>query len=128
MIEDKRIDLISFTGSTKIGRIVSQTVHKRFGKTILELGGNNACILCADADLELALKAIIFSAVGTSGQRCTSLRRLFIQSSIYEDFKEKLLKVYKSIKIGDSLDKNSTMGPLVSENAVKDYTEGLKTI
>lgn len=78
MLKDKRVELVSFTGSTRVGKIVSQTVSQRFGKTILELGGNNACLLFADADLEMAIKAIFFSAVGTSGQRCTSLRRLYI--------------------------------------------------
>jgi len=82
--------LLSFTGSTPIGRMVSEKVHKRFGGTILELGGNNACVVCKDADLELAIKAIFFSCVGTSGQRCTTMRRLYVHSSLYEIVLERL--------------------------------------
>ncbi len=91
---DKNLNLISFTGSTKIGRKVNEMVSQRFGKTILELGGNNAMIVCEDAEQEMALNAIFFSALGTSGQRCTSLRRLFLHEKIYDQMIEKLLSAY----------------------------------
>jgi len=96
--------LISFTGSTEIGVRISTEVHKRFGRTILELGGNNACVVMDDADLDLALKACTFAAVGTAGQRCTSLRRLIIHENVYDQVRDKLVKVYGSIKIGNPLE------------------------
>lgn len=101
LVEDKRFPLISFTGSTAVGRIVAEKVSKRFGKSILELGGNNCLIVCDDANEELALKASCFAAVGTCGQRCTSLRRLLIHSSKFESMKEKLVKAYSTVPIGD---------------------------
>lgn len=101
LVEDKRYPLISFTGSTGVGRIVSEKVSKRFGKTILELGGNNCLIVCDDANEELALKGSLFAAVGTAGQRCTSLRRLLVHSSKFESMKAKLVKAYESIVPGD---------------------------
>lgn len=128
LVEDKRFPLISFTGSTAVGRIVAEKVSKRFGKTILELGGNNCLIVCEDANEELALKASCFAAVGTCGQRCTSLRRLLIHSSKYESMKENLVKAYKSVVIGDPLNNNTLCGPLHSKAQIKIYEEGLKKI
>jgi aldehyde dehydrogenase family 7 protein A1 len=128
ILQDKRISLVSFTGSTPVGRTVAETVHKRFGKTILELGGNNAIIVCDDADLEMALKAIVFAAVGTCGQRCTSIRRLFVHESKYEDIKSRLIQAYKSIKIGNPLDEKNHCGPLHTKNGLKDYVKGLEDI
>jgi aldehyde dehydrogenase family 7 member A1 len=112
MIQDKRMELISFTGSTKVGRHVNQVVAARFGKTILELGGNNAMIVDKDADLEMALRATLFSAVGTAGQRCTSLRRLFLHEDVHDDFVRRLTAAYGTVKIGNPLDSNVLCGPL----------------
>ncbi|EGR30325.1 hypothetical protein IMG5_134990 [Ichthyophthirius multifiliis] len=128
LVEDTRFALISFTGSTQVGREVSQKVAKRFGKSILELGGNNCLIVCDDANEELALKASCFSAVGTCGQRCTSLRRLLIHSSKYESMKEKLVKAYSSVVIGDPLDSKTLCGPLHSTNQISIFERGLKDI
>lgn len=100
-------------------------MNNRFGKTILELGGNNATIVMDDANVELALKACTFAAVGTCGQRCTSLRRLLIHSSLYDNFVEKLVKIYPSIPIGDPLDSKTLCGPLHSQMSVDIYTKGL---
>jgi len=128
LINDPRIPLVSFTGSTKMGRHVSEACAKRFGRSILELGGNNAIIVEPDANLDLALRAILFAAVGTAGQRCTSLRRLFLHSSIADDVVDKLVKAYGSITIGDPLDPKTLMGPLVNDGAVKDYTNALEKV
>jgi aldehyde dehydrogenase family 7 member A1 len=103
-------------------------VHKRFGRTILELGGNNAVIIMDDADLDLALKGCTFAAVGTAGQRCTTLRRLIIHESVYDAFTEKLKKVYGSIRIGNPLEAGTLMGPLHTKSAVKEYLDGIATI
>ena len=128
LMTDHRVRLLSFTGSTSIGRHVSQVVHNRFGRTILELGGNNAAIVMEDADVEVALRSCVFAAVGTAGQRCTSLRRLLVQESLYESFKERLLSAYTTINIGDPLDSNTLMGPLHTRAAVKEFTDGIDTI
>jgi len=128
MISDKRLQLISFTGSTQIGKRITNMVHERFGRTILELGGNNATIVMEDGDLDLALKSSVFAAVGTCGQRCTSLRRLLIQESVYDKFVERLLKVYPTIQIGDPLDPKTLCGPLHTKAAVKEYTDGIEEI
>jgi aldehyde dehydrogenase (NAD+) len=128
LINDQRVPLISFTGSTKMGRHVAETTAGRFGRNILELGGNNAIVVTEDADLELALRAILFAAVGTAGQRCTSLRRLFLQKSIAPQLIERLLKAYPSITIGDPLDDGVLMGPLVNQQAVEDHFAALDTI
>src|SRR5438309_5277166 len=101
---------------------------KRSGRAILELGGNNAVIVLADADLKLALRAVVFGAVGTAGQRCTSTRRLILQRPIAERFLEKVVKAYRTVQIGDPLDERTLMGPLISEGAVRDYTAGLDEI
>ena len=128
LLHDKRVQLISFTGSTNIGRTVSEIVHKRFGSTILELGGNNAVVICEDGDVEMALKAIVFAAIGTAGQRCTSIRRLYIHESKYDQVKDRLIQAYKSLKIGNPLDPNNVCGPVHTKNSVKEYQEGLVTI
>lgn len=127
-LDDERLKLISFTGSTPIGRTVSEKVHRRFGRTILELGGNNSVIVMDDADIGLAMKAVVFGSIGTSGQRCTSTRRVFIHESKYEAFKSKIIEIYKNVKVGDPLDKQYIMGPLHTKGAIKEYTEGLEEI
>ncbi|MDP3148552.1 MAG: aldehyde dehydrogenase family protein, partial [Ignavibacteria bacterium] len=119
MLNDKRIPLISITGSTAVGKHASQVIAGRFGKAILELGGNNAIILTPDADLKIAIPAVVFGAVGTAGQRCTSTRRLIIHESIYDKVKESLVKAYSSLKIGDPLDEKNHVGPLIDKSAVK---------
>ena len=127
MIKDPRLPLISFTGSTSMGRHVNKTVSERFGKTILELGGNNAIVIDESAEMELAIPAVVFGAVGTAGQRCTSTRRLIIHESIYDSFLEKLINAYKQVKIGDPLDNSTLMGPLVNEQAVDNYLNAIET-
>ncbi|MCK5781175.1 MAG: aldehyde dehydrogenase family protein [Flavobacteriales bacterium] len=126
MTSDKRIPLVSATGSIRMGRIVGQAVAARFGKSLLELGGNNAIIITADADLELALKTAVFGAVGTAGQRCTSTRRLIIHESIFDKVTEKLKSIYSNIKIGDPLDENNHMGPLIDTLAVDTYLSAIE--
>lgn len=126
MNNDKRIPLVSFTGSTRIGRIVSSAVAGRFGRSILELGGNNAIIISKDADLDMSMIGAVFGAVGTAGQRCTSTRRLIIHEDIYEDFKNKLVKAYGQLRIGDPLDQHNHVGPLIDQAAVEMYTLAIK--
>ncbi len=121
MINDHNIPLISFTGSTKMGKHVSEVVSARFGKSILELGGNNCIVVDESADLELAVPAIVFGAVGTAGQRCTSTRRVIVHNSIYEELKDQLINAYKQVNIGDPLLEDTLMGPLINANAVDDY-------
>ncbi len=128
LIQDKRLPLISFTGSTAIGREVGQWVAARFGRCILELGGNNAVIIDESANLEMALRAIVFGALGTSGQRCTSTRRVFIQKKYYSHFKQQLIKVYQRVKVGDPMQVENLMGPLIDQAAVYQYEDTLKQI
>ena len=125
---DKRIPLISATGSTRMGRSVGSTVAKRFGKSILELGGNNAIIVTPDADLDVTLIGAVFGAVGTARQRCTSTRRLIIHESIYHTVKEKLVTAYKQLRIGNPLDENNHVGPLIDADAVVTYNRALEAI
>jgi aldehyde dehydrogenase (NAD+) len=113
MVEDKRIALVSATGSTRMGRQVAEVCAKRLTRTILELGGNNAMIVAPSADLEMAVRAITFSAVGTAGQRCTTLRRLFVHDSIYETLVPRLKKIYAGLPVGNPLEKTTLVGPLV---------------
>merc|ERR1719420_722489 len=115
MARDKRLDILSFTGSTAVGRKVGEIVQARFGKPILELGGNNAAVVLPDADLTLAMRSCFFAAVGTSGQRCTSLRRLLLHESVYDQVLESLVKAYSGVRIGDPLEEGVLMGPLHSE-------------
>lgn len=128
MINDKRIPLISFTGSTLMGRRVSEAVAKRFGKTILELGGNNAIIVDKDADLDMAVRAIFFGAVGTAGQRCTTTRRILMHRSIAAELTEKIIKAYKQVRIGDPLEEKTLMGPLVTKAAIEDMMAALEQV
>ena len=123
---DPRIPLVSFTGSTKVGKHVAQIVHGRLGKTILELGGNNALIIDQNANLEMALMAVLFGSVGTAGQRCTSTRRVIIHERIYDLFADKLVKAYSQVRIGDPLDKQTLMGPLIDESAIEGYFSTIK--
>ena len=118
---DKRIPLISATGSTRMGKMVGLAVASRMGKSLLELGGNNAIIITENADLNIAIPAVVFGAVGTAGQRCTSTRRLIIHESIYESVKEKLVKAYSQLRIGNPLDVNNHVGPLIDQKAVIAY-------
>ena len=128
MTTDKRIPLISATGSTRMGKIVGATVAQRLGKSLLELGGNNAIIVTPNADLSLVLTGAVFGAVGTCGQRCTSTRRLIIHEDMYDEVKKKLVKAYKQIKIGNPLDPKNHVGPLIDTDAVKAYNASLKAI
>ncbi len=125
LLNDKRVPLISITGSTDVGRHGAQLIAKRFGKAILELGGNNAIILTPNADLQMALPAIVFGAVGTAGQRCTSTRRLIIHESIYDKVKETIMKAYSGLKIGNPLDETNHIGPLIDTGAVSDFKKAL---
>ena len=126
MLNDNRLPMISFTGSTAMGRHVSSTVSERFGKSILELGGNNAIIIDETASLDLAIPAVAFGAVGTAGQRCTSTRRIFIHESIQEPFLKRLLNAYKQVKIGNPMSSDVLMGPLVNKKAVNDYLSAIE--
>lgn len=126
MTNDKRVPLISATGSTRMGRIVGAKVAERFGKSILELGGNNAIIVTPDADLEMTIIGAVFGAVGTAGQRCTSTRRLIIHESIYDIVKEKLASAYQQLSIGNPLDENNHVGPLIDTDAVAMYNTALE--
>ena len=127
-VDDKRIALVSFTGSTKVGRHVGERVAKRMGRSLLELGGNNAMIVDATADLKLAIPAIVFGAVGTAGQRCTTTRRAFIHESIYDDVLAKLVTAYKQVegKTGDPMDPANLMGPLNSKDGVQAYLTAIE--
>ncbi len=128
LLNDKRIPLVSITGSTEVGRHGAEVIAKRFGKSILELGGNNAIILTPNANLKVALPAIVFGAVGTAGQRCTSTRRLIVHESIYDKVKETIVKAYSGLKIGDPLDENNHVGPLIDRAAVWDFTNALAQV
>ena len=125
MLNDTRLPLISFTGSTEIGRHVSETVARRFGRTILELGGNNAIIIAEDADLALAARAVLFGAVGTAGQRCTSTRRIILHKSIASDLTSRLVKAYQQVRIGDPLQPETLMGPLVVNTSVDEMMDAI---
>ncbi|HAT8641092.1 TPA: aldehyde dehydrogenase family protein [Legionella pneumophila subsp. pneumophila] len=128
MVDDKRIQLISFTGSTAVGKQVAAKVAARLGKSILELGGNNGIILDESADLNLAIPAIVFGAVGTAGQRCTTTRRLFIHESKYQDVIKRLRHAYEQITIGDPLDTRNLMGPLIDQQAVEQFKKAINRI
>ena len=126
MLNDKRVPLVSFTGSTSIGVHVSEAVARRFGHTILELGGNNGIIVSDKADLDMATRAILFGAVGTAGQRCTSTRRIIMQKSISKELTERLVKSYKQVRIGDPLHPDTLMGPLVVNTSVEEMMDAIK--
>ncbi|WP_353128606.1 L-piperidine-6-carboxylate dehydrogenase [Parapedobacter pyrenivorans] len=121
LANDHRIALVSATGSTRMGKSVSTAVASRLGKAILELGGNNAMIISEHADLDIALPAAVFGAVGTAGQRCTSTRRLIIHEAVYEKFKARLVNAYKQLRIGNPLDEHNHVGPLIDRDAVANY-------
>ena len=128
LLEDPRAPLISFTGSTPVGRRVASTVSGRFGRTILELGGNNAVVVMEDADLDLAIPAILFGAVGTAGQRCTSTRRVLVHESIADDVERRLLAAYEQVRIGNPMDDATLCGPLINEDAVAEMTGALEAV
>ncbi len=128
LTEDTHVPLISATGSTRMGKIVGAKVAERFGKTILELGGNNAIIITENADLDTTLVGAVFGAVGTAGQRCTTTRRLIIHENIYNKVKDSLVKAYGQLKIGDPLDEKNHVGPLIDKDAVKGYMSALERV
>ncbi len=128
MIRDERLPLISATGSCRMGRHVGQVVASRLGRSLLELGGNNAITVLDDADLELATRAIVFGAVGTAGQRCTSTRRVLVQRGIAGRLTDRLVAAYGQVRIGDPLDTGTLMGPLVNDHAVETYEAAIETI
>jgi len=128
MTADKRVPLVSATGSTRMGRAVGEAVAKRLGKSLLELGGNNAVILAPSADFKIVIPAVVFGAIGTGGQRCTSTRRLIIHESIYDNVKSILVNAYKQIRIGDPLDESFHMGPLIDKDAVNSYLKAIEKV
>ncbi len=125
LLNDPRMPVVSFTGSTSIGRHVSEAVARRFGRAILELGGNNGIIVAPDADLDLATRAILFGAVGTAGQRCTSTRRIIMHKDISENLSNRLVNAYKQVKIGDPMDPSVLMGPLVVNTSVEEMMDAI---
>ncbi len=126
MTSDSRIPLVSATGSTRMGRIVGATVAKRFGKSLLELGGNNAIIITPEADLKITIIGALFGAVGTCGQRCTSTRRLIVHETIYDEVKKSLCAAYSQLKIGNPLDQKNHVGPLIDKDAVSAYLNAIE--
>ncbi|MGA9269988.1 MAG: aldehyde dehydrogenase family protein, partial [Lutimonas sp.] len=128
MTTDKRIPLVSATGSIRMGKIVAQKVAGRLGKSLLELGGNNAIIVTPDADIKMTVIGAVFGAVGTAGQRCTSTRRLIIHESIYDQVKNAVQTAYSQIRIGNPLDENNHMGPLIDKDAVAMYEKALESV
>ena len=125
MAKDTRVELVSATGSTRMGKAVAQNVAARLGKSLLELGGNNAIIITPDADLSIAMVAVVFGAVGTAGQRCTTTRRLIIHESKYAEVKKRLAAVYKQLTIGNPLDAKNLVGPLIDKQAVNAYLDAI---
>jgi len=128
MSSDKRIPLVSATGSTRMGKIVAAEVAGRLGRTLLELGGNNAIIVTPNADLEITTIGTIFGAIGTCGQRCTSTRRVIIHESVYDKVKENLVNAYPQLKIGDPLDESNHVGPLIDKDAVGNYLNSIEQV
>ncbi|AII52626.1 aldehyde dehydrogenase family protein [Hymenobacter sp. APR13] len=128
MAADGRVPLVSATGSTRMGKKVGEVVGARLGRALLELGGNNAIILTQHADLEIAIRAIVFGAVGTAGQRCTTTRRVIIHESIFEDVKARLLKIYPNLPIGHPLQDGKLVGPLIDTDAVQAFTKALEAV
>jgi aldehyde dehydrogenase (NAD+) len=127
LLTDRRIPLVSFTGSVPVGRRAAVTVAERLGRTILELSGNNAVILTEHTDLQLALRAVVFGAVGTAGQRCTTIRRLIVHEAVYDRVRDALVKAYQGLRIGDPLDERNNVGPLIDREAVAAYLAALET-
>ena len=128
MSSDNRVPLVSATGSTRMGKAVAAAVAGRLGRSLLELGGNNAIIISEHADLHIALIGSVFGAVGTAGQRCTTTRRLIIHESVYDAFKKKLVAAYKQLVIGDPLSEKSHVGPLIDQEAVTTYANAIKEV
>jgi len=128
MLADPRVSLVSATGSCGMGRRVAQVVGARLGRTLLELGGNNGVVVMEDANLQMVVRAVLFGAVGTAGQRCTSIRRLFIHKRIWRDLTDRLIASYRQVRIGSPLDPQTLMGPLINKAAVDRMMEGLRTI
>jgi aldehyde dehydrogenase (NAD+) len=128
MTKDKRMPLVSATGSTRMGKIVGTTVAERLGRSLLELGGNNSIIITPDADLKMTIIGAVFGAVGTAGQRCTSTRRLIIHESLYETLKTRLAEAYSQLKIGSPLDSNNHVGPLIDKDAVQNYLNAIEAV
>jgi aldehyde dehydrogenase (NAD+) len=128
MVQDRRLPLISFTGSVPVGRRVASTVGERLGRTLLELSGNNAVIVDDTADLDMAVRAVLFGAVGTAGQRCTTTRRLIVHESCYDQVVGKLVKAYAQVHIGNPLEPNVLMGPLIDQHAVEGYRAALEEV
>ncbi len=127
-VDDRRVDLVSFTGSTAVGRKVGERVAARLGKSLLELGGNNAIIVDEFANLDLAVPSIVFGAVGTAGQRCTSTRRVFVHESRSKELEQRLTKAYAQVKIGNPLESGTLMGPLIDQRAVTSYSKALESV
>jgi aldehyde dehydrogenase (NAD+) len=125
---DRNIPLISFTGSTKVGKNVARIVGERLGRAILELGGNNAIIVTPSANIELALRAVVFGAVGTAGQRCTSTRRIILHESLFSEFRDRLVTVYKGLRIGNPLDEKNHVGPLIDKHAVSNLYKAMESV
>ncbi|WP_373073012.1 aldehyde dehydrogenase family protein [Zeaxanthinibacter enoshimensis] len=128
MTQDKRIPLVSATGSIRMGKIVAQAVAARLGKSLLELGGNNAIIVTPDADIKMTVIGAVFGAVGTAGQRCTSTRRLIVHESVYDKVKQAVVDAYKQLRIGNPLDENNHVGPLIDKDAVSKYQAALEKV
>jgi aldehyde dehydrogenase (NAD+) len=128
LCKDPNISLVSATGSTQMGKELAPLVSARLGRTLLELGGNNAAIICPTADLDLTVKGVTFSAAGTTGQRCTTLRRAFVHENIYKEFMEKLHAYYATLKVGDPSDASSQIGPLISERSFEDMQDVLMSL
>jgi aldehyde dehydrogenase (NAD+) len=127
-VDDRRVDLVSFTGSTAVGRKVGERVAARLGKSLLELGGNNAIIVDEFANLDLAVPSIVFGAVGTAGQRCTSTRRVFVHESRSKELEQRLTRAYAQVKIGDPMESGTLMGPLIDQRAVTSYSKALESV
>lgn len=128
MVQDTRLPLVSFTGSVPVGRRVASVVGQRLGRTLLELSGNNAVIVDDTADLDMAVRAVLFGAVGTAGQRCTTTRRLFVHESRYEQLADKLVKAYAQVRIGNPLEQDVLLGPLIDQAAVESYRAALDEV
>ena len=128
MLKDRRIPLVSLTGSTRVGKHAASVIAERLGRYIMELGGNNAIIITPSTNLKMAIPSVVFGAVGTAGQRCTTTRRLIIHESIYEKVKASLLKAYGSLRIGDPLDENNHMGPLIDKGTVASFLDALERV
>ena len=126
MANDPRVPLVSATGSTRMGKAVGAAVGARLGRSLLELGGNNAIIISKDADLGIAVLGCVFGAVGTAGQRCTTTRRLIVHEDVNDDVKQKLVSAYGQLSIGDPLDEKNHVGPLIDKGAVEQYLHAIE--